>query len=137
MENASECDVEQRRFLLLLGRAVLEAPQDLPLDPLPEFETESASLSWDKYGIWHVRGGEETAQGTAPWEGGAWLEQVVAAALVQAGADEVFLHLKWAWPPDVKVPQEGPGDELDVAARFGPAVFAFSCKLRRQGSLAA
>ena len=64
---------------------------------------------------------------------GAWLEQVVPAALVKARADEVCLNLKWAWLPGVSVPEGGPGDELDVAARFGHALLAISCKVRATG----
>jgi hypothetical protein len=120
------------RFLLLLGRALAQAPQSR-LDPLQEFETEIASLRRRAGETWQVRVGAETARGTIPGKGGAWLERVVAAALVNTGADEVFLNIEWAWPSGVTVPKEGPQNELDVAARFGSDLFAVSCKLRAKG----
>ena len=127
--NAKKWNPEQVRFLLLVGRALAQAPRQWCLDPLLEFELPSASLTRQSDGTWKVCVGEQTAQGELPADGGAWLEQVVAAALVNAGADEVFLNLEWDWPPGVMVPEEGPRDELDVAARFGPHLFAVSCKL--------
>jgi hypothetical protein len=131
--NARRWDQRQIRFLLLLGQALARAPRRWCLDPVPEFELPSASLTRQSNGTWKVCVRGQTAQGTLPADGGAWLERVVAAALVNAGADEVFLNLRWDWPPGVSVPEEGPRDELDVAARLGPHLFAVSCKLRAKG----
>jgi hypothetical protein len=130
-------------FLLLLGRAVTQAPRELPLDPLPEFQTPRAGIRQvpGVVGLYDVWVDGTSARGNVPPKGGFWLEQVVAAALVKAGADEVRLNLKWDWPPGELASEGGPRDELDVAARFGLHIFAFSCKLkcesiplRRQGA---
>jgi hypothetical protein len=120
------------RFLRLLGRAITQAPRNLPLDPLTPFDESNASLEMHTNGKWCVRVDNEQASGKVPPKGGGWLEQVVAAAFVNAGAQEVYLNLKWAWPPGMEVPQNGFRAELDIAARIGPAVFAVSCKLRAQ-----
>jgi len=130
--DAKQWGEKKVRFLQLLGRAITEMPPDLSLDPLEAFDQANASLNCDSNGKWHVRVDNQRASGTVPPKGGGWLEQVVAAAFVNAGAEEVYLNLKWAWPPGVRVPRNGPRAELDIAARIGPSIFAVSCKLRAQ-----
>jgi len=37
----------------------------------------------------------------------------------QVPAAELYLNLEWGWPRGVSVPEDGPRDELDEAARLG------------------
>jgi hypothetical protein len=127
--NAKRWPEAQRDFLLLLGRALTHAPHQLPLDPIPQFATQQAEIQ-QVGGLCTVRVNGKRQRGTVAPGGGGWLERVVAAALVKAGADEVWLNLKWEWPAGEPAPAGGPRDELDVAARWGADIFAFSCKLR-------
>lgn len=141
LADAKQWSREHVRFLLLLARAVARAPQDLALDPLAGFAQGGTVLmplrSDDpRKQRWKVHVDGLKAQGWLPVVGGAWLERVVAAACVEAGADEVWLNLEWDWPPgEPPAPRHGPRSELDVAARFGWQLFAFSCKLRTKGGM--
>ncbi len=59
---------------------------------------------------------------------GEWLEEVVAACLRQAGADEVVRGLEIRTPPQTAGVMPSVRDELDVVARFGTDYFLFDCK---------
>jgi Holliday junction resolvase len=63
-------------------------------------------------------------------EGGFWFERVVARRFAEAGAEEVRINVKWAWPNDVQA--YGHRDEVDVIARFGSSFFVISCKAGRR-----
>lgn len=104
--NASNWPASQVDFLLHVGRAVTLAPPQLPLDPLPQFETDQAAIEQTagQRGLYSVRVGTDTRRGTVSPGGGHWLERVVAAALVKPGADEVWLNLK-----EVGVAPRSPG----------------------------
>lgn len=86
----------------------------------------------------HVTHRGRAANGQLASAGGFWFEAVVAHAFVGAGADEVRLNMRWAWPREIvdhlrKSGTLRPGErvhrrELDVAARFGHQVVCVSCK---------
>jgi hypothetical protein len=66
--------------------------------------------------------------------GGFWLEELVAYALVKAGADEALIDISWDWSSAMREYLQSLGRyaahrrELDVAARFGHQIVAVSCK---------
>lgn len=55
---------------------------------------------------------------------GGWLEEYVALAVAEVGADEVFTGQKIRWHVGDIVGE----NEIDVLARFGPNLFMCSCK---------
>ena len=81
----------------------------------------------------HGKSGEGHLDG-----GGKWLEQVAAGAFLAAGAEEVLIGVEWAWPAgrEPKGIANSYKDEADVIARFGPTIFAISCKAGKSESLA-
>jgi len=56
-----------------------------------------------------------------------WLEPMVAASLLAAGADEVVCNLQWAWG-NKRQSKDFFRDEQDVVARFGNKIVVVSCK---------
>ncbi|MBV5341461.1 MAG: hypothetical protein J0665_18220 [Deltaproteobacteria bacterium] len=55
-----------------------------------------------------------------------WLEPMVAASFLAAGADEVVCNLQWTW--DSQHLKEYFRDEQDVVALFGSKIYVISCK---------
>jgi hypothetical protein len=56
-----------------------------------------------------------------------WLEPMVAASLLAAGADELVCNLQWAWEGK-RQHKDFFRDEQDVVARFGNKIVVVSCK---------
>jgi hypothetical protein len=124
-------------FLNLLGRFLATKLEEDPkirtaLSPLSTMECSRGRLSVKKDVI-EVEYDVKRKKHTLDPEGGYWFERVVAAALVAAGADEVRVGVRWAWPPGAVPPTEhwkaAFRDEADVVTRFGPRFFVISCKV--------
>ena len=65
---------------------------------------------------------------TALYTSGDWLEDIVAACLIEAGAEEVIQSLQFPFPPELDHRREPVRDELDVVARIAHNYFLLDCK---------
>ena len=128
-EDAKNWGQKQLRFLTLLGKCLATCLNERPirrLDPLPSLKcsdgwvTVSAELNEVQ-----VKYRGEAASSSLVCAGGAWLERLTAAALAQAGADEIRTNLTVAYPDGDR------RDEVDAIARFGHRFLVASCKLKR------
>ena len=76
-----------------------------------------------------VREIEVKPQGGQPsvfeWEGGAWLEQLLAHALAQLDDIEVCMGFAWDWANPHPDFSKG---EIDVVAAHGGSIYVFECK---------
>jgi hypothetical protein len=119
----------------------LQAAKDI-FSFLKENEGPLSAVSNDKSFVWCEAGTLKTRDGREytleslfprfdfAGDENRWFEAFVAAALVDAGADEVICNLKWQWYTDHDRRPDGWHfrDELDIAARFGTNLIAVSCK---------
>ena len=76
-----------------------------------------------------VREVQVKPQGGAPsnfkWEGGAWLEDLLAHALAQLDGMEVCMGFAWDW---AKPHPDFSKGEIDVVAAHGGSIYVFECK---------
>lgn len=152
------------RFLHLAARVVREIARRsedggwIPLRKHPPREPKASYLQvlreWDTgrgatarrwlrmKAVLRAGKGEEVAEGDLPGpaDEGFWLEQVVAGALIAAGARDVVSGLRWGHlyeprlerSPGRQGPEEGSvpfRTDIDVAGRFGEGFVAVSVKL--------
>ncbi len=133
-----------RDFLLLLGQClatlVNERKGNVFLDPLSDVRGRRGQIKVSGKQIEVAYDGQTRRHELNP-RGGYWFERVVAACFVKAGADEVRVGVRWAWPPEslprTKHRKAAFRAEVDVVARFGPRFFVASCKVGRQPRLTA
>lgn len=84
-----------------------------------------------------------SCEGEVGRDDGFWLKELVANAILRAGADEVRTGIRWAWPKDVLAHLRRLGyrrphrSEIDVVGRFGHRVLCISCKTGPNVSLRA
>lgn len=87
---------------------------------------ESSGLVHRETGTWQIAGNDARRYLT-----GGWLEECVALAVADIGADEVFIGQKLRWQA-----REFTGEnEIDVLACFGSQLFMCSCKALKSALL--
>ena len=75
--------------------------------------------------------GAEKDIGTLPsgdGNDGEWFELLVANAFLEAGADEVWIGVKWKWDSDSRSRRPHHRDEVDVLVRMKHRFLVVSCK---------
>ncbi|MFN6986403.1 MAG: Card1-like endonuclease domain-containing protein, partial [Rhizobium oryzihabitans] len=94
---------------------------------LPMLElAERSGLVHRTAGTWQI-----TGNGARRYLTGGWLEEYVALAVRETGADEVLIGQKLRWRA-----REYTGEnEIDVLARFGSRLFMCSCKALKSALL--
>jgi len=139
---STDWDPKFRDFLTALGRFLDAYMKENSLSALPR-KLDGASCS---RGRLVVRGYDvtlefegRTRKSKLSLSGGRWFEKVVAICFVQAGAEEVRVNLKWAWPKGTRVITPGGvedtwRDEVDVIARFGHRFVAVSCTIDNEAA---
>lgn len=124
-DEGKEIEAADRKGLRLLARLLafwLHATPNasIPWHDLSTFWSPLGSI--DRNG-W-VRFQEEKAKVRIDRVGGYWFEFLVGAALLDAGADEVRVGVKWQWPKRAE-----PRTDADVLVRWGYWFLAVSCKV--------
>jgi hypothetical protein len=143
-DDACAWDRGFRDFLMLLGRflaaKVAEPPGRIFLDPLVTMACSRGQVEVQGNRIDVAYDGQRKQHELNP-QGGYWFEKVVASAFVAAGADDVRVGVRWAWPPGSLPPTEHRlaafREDADVVARFGHRFFVVSCKVGSKPTLAA
>jgi hypothetical protein len=138
-QKAAGVPEEQRYALVSVAKLLVCAHQEghPKSDRLCPLRCSRGNIEMKKGAVTVVCDGRRSSARLRPG-GGFWLEQVTAAALVAAGAEDVRLNTKWEWPKEARIEQvvqDGPShsachkDEADVLCRLGHRYFLFSCKL--------